>query len=142
MADKRTRARQLAMQALYQLDIQGEDAMVWLGRFFAEEEPDQQIRQLADNWARQTWQNRQVCDELISACARRWRLDRLSPVDRAILRLGVYQLRFCEDIPSRVAINESIELAKIYSSEQSPGFINGVLDAVFKKIKTTTQTTD
>jgi N utilization substance protein B len=54
-------------------------------------------------------------------------------VDKSILRLSVYQLKFCGDIPPKVVINEAIELAKKFSTEQSPGFVNGVLDAVLKK---------
>mgnify|MGYP006296276677 CR=1 FL=1 len=134
MKDKRSRARELAMQALCQLDVQGSDILVWLGRFFEEHEADEETRKLADRWSRRTWQHRGQCDELIQSAATKWRLERLSPVDRSILRLGAYQLKFCEKIPPRVAINESIELAKTFSSEQSPRFINGVLDAVFKKL--------
>ena len=58
----------------------------------------------------------------------------LSPVDKSILRLSVYHLKFCPDIPPKVVINEAIELAKKFSSDKSPGFVNGVLDAVLKKI--------
>ena len=56
-------------------------------------------------------------------------------VDKSILRLSVYQLKFCSDIPPKVVINEAIELAKKYSTDKSPGFVNGVLDAVLKKIE-------
>jgi N utilization substance protein B len=76
-----------------------------------------------------------ACDDLISAAAVRWKLSRLSHVDRAILRMSVYQLRYCEDIPCKVVINEAIEIAKKYSTEQSPRFVNGVLDAVLKKLE-------
>jgi N utilization substance protein B len=61
---------------------------------------------------------------------------RLSPVDKSILRLSVYQLKFCTDIPPKVVINEAIELAKKYSTDKSPAFVNGVLDAVLRKIET------
>jgi N utilization substance protein B len=74
------------------------------------------------------------CDELIVASTIKWDFSRLSPVDKSILRLAVYQLKFCPNIPPRVVINEAIELAKKFSTAQSPAFVNGVLDAVFKKI--------
>ena len=61
-------------------------------------------------------------------------------MDRAILRLSVYQLRYCPDIPCKVVINEAIEIAKKFSSEQSPRFVNGVLDAVLKTIRNTAET--
>ena len=132
--DRRTRARELVMQGLYQLDVQGPDLLERLGEFFIENEPDDFIRKLASDWTKGTWENLQRCDELIAACAIKWRLSRLSPVDKSILRLAVYQMKFCPDIPPKVVINEAIELGKKFSSEKSSGFINGVLDAVLKKL--------
>jgi transcription antitermination factor NusB len=134
--DKRTRARELAMQALYQLDAQGSDLLEHLGEFFVEGNPDDSVRKLAADWCKGTWENLTRCDELITASAIKWQLSRLSSVDKSILRLAVYQLKFCKDIPPKVVINEAIELAKKFSTAQSPAFVNGVLDAVLKKIKT------
>jgi transcription antitermination factor NusB len=134
--DKRTRARELAMQALYQLDIQGPDVFELLGRFLAENTDDDSIRELASDWTRGTWENLARCDELIVGSTIKWQLSRLCSVDKSILRLSVYQLKFCADVPPRVVINEAIELAKKFSTERSPGFVNGVLDAVLKKLKT------
>ena len=86
-------------------------------------------------WTVGTWQKVVAeCDELISSAAIRWQFSRLSPVDRSILRLSVYQLKFCSDIPPKVVINEAIELAKRFSTEKSGPFVNGVLDAVLKKL--------
>ena len=134
--DKRTRARELAMQSLYQLDVQGPGLLEFLGEFFTENESDDFIRKLASDWTKGTWENLAQCDELISASAIKWRLSRLSTVDKSILRLAVYQLKFCPDIPPRVVINEAIELAKKFSTDKSGSFVNGVLDAVLKKLKT------
>jgi len=134
-SDKRTRARELAMQALYQLDVQGQDLLEFLGEFFSENESDESARKLASGWTRGAWENLKQCDELIVASTIKWHLSRLSAVDKSILRLSVYQLRFCPDIPPRVVINEGIELAKKFSTAQSSGFVNGVLDAVLKKMK-------
>ena len=133
--DNRTRARELAIQALFQLDIQGSDLLSRLGEFFTENEPDSFTRKLANQWTKDAWEHLDQCDELISACAIKWKMDRLSFVDKSILRLSVYQLKFCEDIPAKVVINEAIELAKKFSTEQSPRFVNGVLDAAMKKLK-------
>jgi len=132
--DKRTRARELAMQGLYQLDVQGPELLERLGEFFRENEPDDSVRKLALDWSRGAWENLARCDELIVASTIKWGLSRLSFVDKSILRLAVYQLKFCRDIPPKVVINEAIELAKKFSTAQSPAFVNGVLDAVFKKI--------
>jgi len=131
--DKRTRARELAMQAVYQLDVQGSSLLEQLNDFYIENEPNQAARKLASEWTNGTWKNLEQCDALISDAAIKWKLSRLSPVDRSILRLSVYQLTFCPDIPPKVAINEAVELAKKFSTAQSPAFVNGVLDAVLKK---------
>lgn len=133
--DKRTRARELAIQGLYQLDVQGSDVLGYLGDFLRENEPDDSIRVLARKWTQEAWAKVAECDELISSSTIKWGLDRLCPVDRNILRLAVYQLKFCPDIPSRVAINEAIELAKKFSTAQSPAFVNGVLDAILKGLE-------
>jgi N utilization substance protein B len=132
--DKRTKARELTIQGLYQLDVQGPDSLELLDEFFTETEPDEFVRKLASDWTRQTWKNLAQCDELITTSTIKWQFDRLSPVDKSILRLAVYQLKFCPDIPPKVAINEAIELAKKFSTDKSPAFVNGVLDAVFKKL--------
>jgi transcription antitermination factor NusB len=131
--DRRTRARELAMQGLYQLDVQGTELLEFLGEFFVENESDNFIRKLASDWTKGTWENLAQCDELITASAIKWQLPRLSIVDKSILRLAVYQLKFCPDIPPRVVINEAIELAKKFSTDKSGSFVNGVLDAVLKK---------
>ncbi len=133
--DRRTRARELTMQALYQLDVQGPDLFEFLDRFFAEADEDDFVRKLASDWTKGTWENLEQCDEPIIASTIKWQFTRLSPVDKSILRLAVYQLKFCPDIPPKVVINEAIELAKKFSTDKSPAFVNGVLDAILKKLK-------
>jgi len=122
------------MQALYQLDMQGPDVFELLGQFFAEADTDDFVQKLASDWTRGTWENLKQCDELIIASTIKWQFTRLSPVDKSILRLAVYQLKFCPDVPPKVVLNEAIELAKKFSTDKSPSFVNGVLDAVFKKL--------
>ena len=124
------------MQALYQLDVQGPEVFDFIGEFFAESETDLAVRKLASEWTRGAWDNIKECDERITASTIKWQFRRLSPVDKGILRLSVYQLKFCSDIPPKVVINEAIELAKKYSTDKSPAFVNGVLDAVLKKLQT------
>lgn len=131
--DKRTRARELAIQGLYQLDIQGPDLLVSLNSFFTENESDSSACKLALEWTKGTWKNLCECDTLITCSTKKWELSRLSFVDKSILRLAVYQLKFCPDIPPKVVINEAIELAKKFSSDKASAFVNGVLDAIFKK---------
>lgn len=133
--DRRTKARELAMQGLYQLDVQGSDLLERLDEFFREADADNFARKLASDWTKGAWENLKQCDELITAATIRWQFARLSPVDKSILRLAVYQLKFCPDIPPKVVINEAIELAKKFSTNKSSAFVNGVLDAVLKKLK-------
>jgi transcription antitermination factor NusB len=132
--DKRTRARELTMQALYQFDVQGPDIFELLDGFYIEADEDEFVRKLASDWTKGTWENLEQCDEPIIASTIKWQFTRLSPVDKSILRLAVYQLKFCPDIPPKVVINEAIELAKKYSTDKSPAFVNGVLDAILKKL--------
>lgn len=124
------------MQALYQLDVQGSELLPRLmSDFFYEEERDERTRKLAWEWTQGTWERVAECDETITGSTIRWQFSRLSPVDRGILRLAVYQLKFCPEIPPKVVINEAIELAKRYSTDKSGPFVNGVLDAVLKKMQ-------
>jgi N utilization substance protein B len=135
-ADKRTRARELAMQVLCQMDVQGDAALDMLGIFLAENTDEPAIREMAEKWAKGAWQVVADCDTLIAEAAVKWELSRLNQVDRGILRLGAYQLKYCPDIPAKVVINEAIELAKKFSAESSSGFVNGVLDAIYRKLRT------
>jgi N utilization substance protein B len=132
--EKRIRARELAMQCLYQLDVQGNGLLEMLGEFLIDNEPDEETRELAKDWARGAWENLKECDTLISESIMKWDITRLAVVDKSILRLAVFQLKFCDDIPPKVTINEALELAKKFGSEKSSAFVNGVLDSILKKI--------
>jgi transcription antitermination factor NusB len=134
--DNRTRARELAMQGLYQLDVQGPDLLQRpSNELFINEDNNETVIKLALLWTKGAWENLKQCDDLIANSTLKWKFSRLSPVDKSILRLAVYQLKFCSDIPPKVVINEAIELAKKFSTEKSGSFVNGVLDAVLKKLK-------
>ena len=77
------------------------------------------------------WEQKEAIDRLIKNYAENWRIERMSGVDRNILRVAVFELVYCSDIPPRVAINEAIDLGKQYGSEESGAFINGILDSIF-----------
>ena len=132
--DRRTEARELAMQVLYQLDVQGDELLGRVDGFLRENTEDGLVLELAGKWAMATWEHLSDCDELISSAMIKWDLSRLGRVDRSILRLAVFQLKYCDDMPVKVVINEAIEIAKKYGGEQSPRFVNGVLDAVKRNI--------
>ena len=131
--DRRSRAREIAMQALYQLDIRGSEILDEIADFIDLSENDPVCRELAKKWSLAAWQNVEQCDRIIEKSTVKWSLSRLSLVDKSILRLMVYQLIICEDFPPKVVINEAIELAKKYSADKSPSFINGILDAIMRK---------
>ena len=137
--DRRTQAREIAMQVLYQFDVQGDDFRDNVAMFTLEASEDDLTRKLASEWAVGAWNNIKVCDKLITEAAIKWDMSRLSSVDKSILRLAAYQMRFCDDIPNKVVINEAIEIAKCFSGSQSPRFINGVLDAILRKLRSTQQ---
>ncbi len=123
------------MQALYQLDVQGEDYLPRLVGFLKENSDDDLVLELAEKWTTGAWENMAGCDELIEQAAIKWDMARLSSVDRSILRLATYQLLYCDNMPGKVVINEAIEIAKKYSGQQSPRFVNGVLDAILRKVR-------
>jgi N utilization substance protein B len=122
----RREARELALQALYQLDLSGEDAAL----FPSHEAADEDVKTFAGELVSGVRAARERIDALIAASAEHWRLPRLSRVDLNLLRLGTYELLSCPDIPSAVTINEAIEIARRFGSEDSAAFVNGVLDAI------------
>lgn len=132
--DQRSQARQLALQFLYQLAVQGGANLDQIDFFLNEYGQNTKSRSLARSWIRGAWQGMGQIDRMIQSVSSNWDLHRISQVDRANLRLAVYQMLHCPDIPMKVVINEAVELAKVFSTAQSPGFVNGVLDAIRGKL--------
>ena len=81
------------------------------------------------------WKNREDLDKLISQSSKNWRLERMSRVDRNILRVGVFEILFMKDIPPKVSIDEAVELGKKFGTEESGAFINGILDNIYNQLK-------
>ena len=126
---RRTRGREIALQVLYQHDLNGVQAPAAVQEFIERRlraEPKLWVfaRGLVDG----VRENQTRIDSAITTVAENWRIDRMAAIDRNILRLGAYELLCCADIPDKVAINEALELAKRYSTAQSSKFVNGVLD--------------
>jgi N utilization substance protein B len=127
----RTRARECALQALYQLDLSGGDPRDALRLILAHfEEADKETEQFADELVRGVQSERRAIDELIQKSSTNWKLDRMARVDRNILRLAVYEILRRADGPLRVTLNEAVELGKKFGSEESSAFVNGVLDRI------------
>ncbi|MCK5269139.1 MAG: transcription antitermination factor NusB [Sedimentisphaerales bacterium] len=130
-SDPRSLARQTAVQFLHQLVVQDGRCLDEVNLFLNEFAPNLQSRSLAREWIRGTWQHLEQIDQLICRASTNWEPSRISLVDRNNLRLAIYQLLYCPDIPPKVVINEAIELARLFSTAQAPAFVNGVLDAIY-----------
>jgi N utilization substance protein B len=127
---RRTKARERALQALYQIDVAAEGIDDALSRFWRSFEPvEREVMALAEELVRGVAAHRRAIDETIEAVSTNWRLDRMAKVDRNVLRLAVFEL-IETDVPVKVVLNEAIELGKKYGSESSGAFVNGVLDKV------------
>ena len=126
---RRTRGREIALQVLYQTEQNpGHDAKE--ARRFIERRllGDRKLCEFAEGLVAGVQKNQLRIDALITAVAENWRLDRMAAIDRNILRLGAFEMLFSPDVPTKVAINEALELAKRYSTAQSSRFVNGILD--------------
>ncbi len=127
---RRSQARELAVQFLYQLDLRGDDIADTLGEFVEGETEDKDIRDFAIRLATGTRRTQEDTDRCLREVARNWGLNRMAVLDRNVLRMAVFELLHCPDIPPKVTINEAIEIGKKYSTANSGAFINGILDRV------------
>jgi N utilization substance protein B len=126
----RRRGRELALQALYQIEITGDASPAPLELFWSYFEGNVKARDFARRLVAGVVMNREKIDQLIEQSTDHWKISRMPKVDLTILRLASYELLFCPDIPLNVSIDEAIEVSKRFSSEDSATFINGVLDHV------------
>lgn len=131
---KRTRARELTLQFLYQHDLRGPDFVEELKGFLRQEESDQGTREFATHLVRGTLEHLDEINTVIQEVAQNWDIDRMAVIDRNVLRMATFELLHCDDIPPKVSINEAIELGKRYSTANSGGFINGVLDKIKDRV--------
>lgn len=130
---KRTKARELALKFLYQIDITKEDLSQALESFWHEHRLTRPVKEFTARIILGTTANLARIDGVIGKYARNWQLKRMAVIDRNILRLGCFELLFLEDIPPRVSINEAVELAKKYGDVDSGKFVNGILDRIHKE---------
>jgi transcription antitermination protein NusB len=156
---QRRRSRELALQVLYQLDMTGGTPEEGLSLYFAHLVEDEaggaendadapdgatrhskefkaaiELRPFAELLITGVHSHLPEIDQLIISASQHWRLDRMSIVDRNILRLAIYEMLYCDDIPPKVSINEAIDLGKTFSGEESGPFINGVLDQILLEV--------
>ena len=125
--------RERALQALFQIDLAGidpEEALEYAWRSDEAENPDQDSLKFARDLVLGVDAKRLALDQEIDLNSHNWRVERMARVDRNVLRLAVFELLHRDDVPKRVVLNEAIELAKTYGSEDSSAFVNGILDRI------------
>lgn len=128
---KRRKAREHALQILFQLDIRKEKpSAAVLKRFWTEYESDDEVKAFAEELVKGTFKYLTKINDLIVQCAKNWSVERMAVVDRNVLRIAVYEILYRMDIPTSVTINEAIEIAKKYGTDESGAFVNGILDSV------------
>jgi transcription antitermination factor NusB len=130
---KRTRAREFALQVLYQVDITHDNYDAALDNFWqahSQEHIDEGLKDFTGQLVKGAISNLAEIDKKISQYAANWQLQRMAVVDRNILRLSCFELLFRDDIPPKVSINEAVELAKKYSGLEAGKFVNAILDKI------------
>ena len=142
--DPRHRAREAALQILYQWEIGARKVKDAADTFFTrqwpdEDEPPDELRSFATRLAVDTVDRLAEIDPLIAETAKRWRPERMAVLDRLILRMAICEMLRDGETPGPVVINEALELARTFTTEESVKFINGMLDAIRQKIATRTQ---
>lgn len=131
MIDRR-QSRILAMQALCQVEVLGDDWLAQLDDFLADEGAAAEIQDYARGLVRQVWPNLAEIDGRIQAAAEHWDVKRMVSIDRNVLRVAVAELTQSPSLSPKIVMNEAIEIAKQFGAADSPGFVNGLLDAIVK----------
>jgi len=128
-------ARENALKVLYQMDLTGQRPSEALAAFWEEHGATREVRDFAEELVMGVTGGIAGIDELITGHSTNWKLSRMAAVDKNILRVAVYEIMNCRDIPVKVTINEAVEIAKKFGSAESGSFVNGVLDNVAKGFK-------
>jgi N utilization substance protein B len=127
---KRHQARELALKVLFQLESSEDDPDEVLRYHAAEGAATSDVAHFATQLVRGVIANREKLDGILSATSEHWKLDQMAKVDRIVLRIAVYEITIDRHVPTKAAINESIELAKTFSGEEAGRFVNGILGRV------------
>lgn len=131
----RTKARETALQALYQIELADGEVEENLASFTDGLKIAPEAKKYAEAVVRGVLANAPAIDPLIEKYSEHWTLTRMIVVDRNILRIAAYELLYCPDVPYKVVIDEAVELAKKYGSEDSGAFINGIVDRMAKTVR-------
>ncbi|MDX2252366.1 MAG: transcription antitermination factor NusB [Nitrospira sp.] len=125
----RHQAREKAMQILFQYDIHGKPGL-WLDEFWKPLQVDEDTKAFAEQIVAGVLQRKAELDAVLAKYATNWKVSRMPIVDRNILRAGLYEFFWMDDVPAKVTLDEAVELAKSFGDEEASKFINGVLDKV------------
>lgn len=128
----RRKARECTLQILFQCEIQGVKPQDVLEEYWQQMSVPVDVREFAKKLAVGTWESLNEIDAILAEYSANWKLSRMALVDKNILRMSVYELKYLPDIPVKVTLNESIEIAKKYGTKDSSAFINGILDQIAK----------
>lgn len=131
----RRRARECALQMLFQVDLTGGTSEDVFLQFWKDQEAGEQIRSFAERLVLGVVGNYQDLDAALAGSVENWRIERMAVVDRNVLRMGVYEILYEPETPPVVIIDEAIEVAKKFGSEESGSFINGILDDVRRRFE-------
>tara|TARA_Y100000031_G_C7997370_1_gene282007 strand:- start:37 stop:456 length:420 start_codon:yes stop_codon:yes gene_type:complete len=134
---KRRKSREHALKILYRRDITKEDIDEIIKSYWVENNINSGITDFSEQLAKGTVVNLEKIDNYIEKVSEHWTLDRMGVIDRNILRMAVQELIFMEGIPSKVSIDEAIEIAKKFGTDDSAGFVNGLLDKIKNEMKRT-----
>ena len=131
---KRRRSRESALQVLYLWDMTQQDARKGLVHFKEHFSLKEESDPFLDLIVQGVLTHCQEIDRLIEQYSEHWRLGRMAPIDRTILRIAIFELLYCEEIPPKVTLNEAVDLGKQFGSEESGSFINGILDRILSEV--------
>ncbi len=129
----RRHSRVIAMQMLYQIHLTAEPVQLVIKQFWLNREISVELRPFTQQLVEGTTSNLETIDAELQVTSKNWKLHRMPIVDLSILRMAVYEILFLDDIDAATSINEAIEIAKSFSTSNSPKFINGVLDNIMKR---------
>ena len=132
---KRREARELALKFLYQTEFNSNSPDSELNSFCDRANVSEEIQNFTQTLIKNIFFHKKEVDELLEKISANWATDRMAVIDKNILRLGICELLFDPTTPPKVVINEAVEIAKKFGTEESPDFINGILDKVFKDSK-------
>jgi N utilization substance protein B len=128
----RRKAREIAVQLLYQMEVNPGEPQEAIELFWKGISASQPVKEFVNRVVLGVHGKQEEIDKLIKKHSEHWRLDRMDRVDKSILRMAIFEIMFCADIPVKVAMNEAVDLGKKFGAEESGAFINGILDKISK----------